>query len=185
MRNLISTLALAAAMAACGQPSATGPSEAQAQAAEAASAPAAGAEATAAERAAILAALGARASAAGQLENECGEMVTPQFLAADLGPGVGRAIAFVMEGGPNTAACYGDGPLVQLMRFNNGAWSEIYRNRGGGLIILSTQHNGGNDLADGGPGFSFPVWEFNGGTYVNANRQVPDSALNDARFLPN
>jgi hypothetical protein len=166
------------ALAACGQ--AAAPSDADAQTGGAT----ASGEVTAAERGAILAALGVNGNPA-QLENECGEMVTPQFLVADVGPGVGRAVAFVMEGGPNTAACYGDGPLVQLMRNSGGTWREIYQNRGGGIIILPTQHNGGNDFADGGPGFSFPVWEWNGNEYANANRQVPDSALSDARFLPN
>jgi hypothetical protein len=182
MRKLILIASVAAAMAACGQPATTS-SEAQAQT-NAAGAQASG-DVTAAERAAILGALSAHANAAGQLENECGEWVTPQFLPADLGAGVGRAVAFVMEGGPNTAACYGDGPLVQLMRYDGGAWREIYQNRGGGLIILPTLHNNANDMADGGPGFSFPVWEWNGTEYVNANRQVADSALSDARFLPN
>ena len=68
---------------------------------------------------------------------------------------------------------------------NNGAWGEIWRGQPGGAIILSTQHNNGNDIATGGPGFSFPVSQWNGTTYVNANRTVADSALGDARFLPN
>ena len=62
---------------------------------------------------------------------------------------------------------------------------EIWRGQPGGAIILSTQHNNGNDIATGGPGFSFPVSQWNGTTYVNANRTVADSALGDARFLPN
>lgn len=165
------------ALAACGQ--AAAPSDADAQ-------PAATGEATAAEKSAILSALQMTANAQGQVENECGELVTPQFVTADVGPGVGRAIAFVIGGGPNFLSCYGDGPLVILYRNAGGGWREIYQNRrGGGLIILSTQHNGGNDIAAGGPGFSFPVSEWNGNEYADANRAVADSALNDARFLPN
>ena len=163
------------ALAACGQAAAPGEADAQTTSAEV----------TADERTAILRAVSATANAQGQVENECGELVMPQFLVTDVGPGVGRAVAFVMTGGPNTAACYGDGPLVQLMGNAGGAWREIYQNRGGGIIVLSTTHNGGNDLADGGPGFSFPVWEWNGNEYVNANRTVADSALGDARFVPN
>ena len=79
----------------------------------------------------------------------------------------------------------GDGSLTILMRQNNGAWGEIWQGQPGGAIILSTQHNNGNDIATGGPGFSFPVSQWNGTTYVNANRTVADSALGDARFLPN
>ena len=55
---------------------------------------------------------------------------------------------------------------------NTARWRNVYMNRGGPWCILSTQHHNANDLADGGPGFSFPVWEWNGDEYVNANRQV-------------
>ncbi len=169
------------ALAACGQ--AAAPTEADAQ--TNAGAAAQSGEATAAERTAILAALNMRANARGQVENECGEMVTPQFTVADIGSGPGRVVAFTIGGGPNMLTCYGDGSLTIFMRQNNGAWSEIWQGRPGGAIILSTQHNNGNDIATGGPGFSFPVWQWNGATYVNANRTVADSALGDARFIPN
>ena len=181
MRRWISVLALAAAMAACGQPS-TATSEAQAQTG---GAPATSGEATPAERSAILAALSLSANSGGQVENECGERVTPRFQAIDLGASVGRVVGFIIEGGPNMASCYGDGPLVLLMRANGANWTQIYMNRGGPAIVLSTTHNGGNDLADGGPGFSFPVRQWNGTEYEDAHRQVADSALGDARFVPN
>jgi hypothetical protein len=168
------------ALAACGQ--AAAPGDADAQTAGAA-APATG-EATAAEKSAILAAMSLTANAQGQVQNECGDMVTPEFRTLDLGSGVGRAIAFVIGGGPSAAACYGDGPLIVVHRNAGGSWRDIYMVRGGMVIILSTQHNGGNDLAAGGPGFSFPVSEWNGTTYVHANREVGDSALGDARFVP-
>lgn len=163
------------ALAACGQ--ATAPSDAGAQTNVSA-------EATAAERTAIIAALSLRANARGQVENECGEMVTPQFTVADIGASPGRVIAFTIGGGPNMLTCYGDGALTIFMRNHNGAWSEIWQGRPGGAIILSTRHNNGNDIATGGPGFSFPVSEWNGATYVSANRSVADSALSDARFVP-
>ncbi|MGD9967827.1 MAG: hypothetical protein AB7T59_15000 [Hyphomonadaceae bacterium] len=167
----------------CGQ--AAAPADADAQTNDSAAASAQSAEVTAAERTAILSALNMRANTNGQVENECGDMVTPQFVVADVGPGVGRAIAFVIGGGPSAAACYGDGPMVMLMRQANGAWSNIYMVRGGMMIILPVRHNDANDLADGGPGFSFPVRQWNGTTYVSANREVADSALGDARFIPN
>lgn len=168
------------ALAACGQ--AAAPSEADAQTAAASAQSGA---VTSAERTAILAALSLRANAQGQVENECGDMVVPQIEPVDLGSGPGRVIMFAIGGGPSAAACYGDGPLVVFMRQNNGAWGEIWQKRGGSAIILSTQHRGGNDIAAGGPGFSFPVSEWNGTTYVYANREVADSALGDARFAPN
>lgn len=169
------------ALAACGQ--AAAPSEADAQTAGAATAQTG--DVTSTERSAILAALQMSANAQGQVENACGERVTPQFAVADVGSGPGRVVAFTIGGGPNMLTCYGDGALTIFMRQNNGAWGEIWQGQPGGAIILSTQHNGGNDIATGGPGFSFPVSQWNGTTYVAANRTVSDSQLGDARFIPN
>ncbi len=165
-------------LAACGQ--AAAPNQADAQTGGAA---AQTVGVTAAERAAILAALNLRADAQGRVENECGERVVPQFTTADIGSGPGRVIAFSIGGGPNMLTCYGY--LTILMRLNNAGWNEIWQGRPGGAITLSTQDNNGNDIARGGPGFSFPVSQWNGATYVNANRSVSDSALGDARFIPN
>lgn len=181
MRTIISATLLFA-LAACGQ--AAAPTDAGAATAAEASA-AGGAEVSDAEKSAILAALSLSANAQGLVQNECGDMVTPQFILTDLGAGVGRAVAFVIGGGPSAAACYGDGSMVQLMRHENGSWREIYQVRGGMMIILPTTHNNANDLADGGPGFSFPVWEWNGNEYAGAGREVADSALDGARFVPN
>ncbi|MCX7359662.1 MAG: hypothetical protein NT015_16175 [Alphaproteobacteria bacterium] len=168
------------ALAACGQ--ATAPTEADAQTTGAV---AQSGGITAAERTAILAALNFRANASGQVQNACEEMVTPQLSVADVGSGPGRVVAFTIGGGPNQLTCYGDGSLTILMRQTNGAWGEIWQGQPGGAIVLSTQHNNGNDIATGGPGFSFPVSQWNGTTYVDANRTVADSALGDARFIPN
>lgn len=71
-----------------------------------------------------------------------------------------------------------------VYRNADGAWREIYMLRGGVMVILSTQHRGANDIANGGPGFSFPVMEWNGAQYAPANREVSDSAMGDARFVP-
>jgi hypothetical protein len=180
MRSLATLGIIAAfAIAACGQ--AAAPSDADAQTSGGAAA--AGSEVTAAEKATILSALQLRANAQGMVENECGDMVTPEFRTLDLGSGVGRAVAFIIGGGPSTAACYGDGPLIIVYRNADGSWRNIYMQRGGMPAILTTQHHGGNDIAAGGPGFSFPVWEWNGAEYAHANREVPDSALSDARFI--
>lgn len=174
------SIAVFFALAACGQ--AAAPADADAQTGAAATA-AATTELTAADRTAILTAMSLRANAQGQVLNECGDMVMPQFFAVDLGAGVGRAVAFMIGGGESMAACYGDGPLTVIYRNTGGAWREIYQQRGGSPAILPAQHNGGNDLAAGGPGFSFPVWQWNGAEYTSANREVPDSALSDARFI--
>jgi hypothetical protein len=178
MRTFLATFAIFA-LVACGQAAAPGEADAQT------GSDVTSADVSDAEKTAILAALQTRANAQGQVENECGEMVTPQFQVADVGAGVGRAVVFAIGGGPNMASCYGDGPLVVLLRNNDGAWRQIYQVRAGSIIILPTQHGGANDLARGGPGFSFPVSQWNGTTYADANREVADSALGDARFMPN
>jgi hypothetical protein len=165
------------ALAACGQ--AAAPTEADAQAANTINT-----EVSTAEKAAILALLHMRANAQGQVENERGDLVTPEFRPLDLGSGVGRAVAFIIGGGPSAAACYGDGPLILVYRNTGNAWREIYQLRGGVMIILSTQHRNANDVANGGPGFSFPVMEWTGNTYAHANREVGDAATSDARFVP-
>lgn len=177
MRTYLAAFAILA-LVACGQ--AAAPSDADAQTGSAANA---NGEVTAADRTAILTALSLTANAQGQVRNECGDIVTPQFIPVDLGAGVGRAVAFMIGGGPSMAACYGDGPLTVIYRNTSGAWREIYQQRGGMPAILSAQHSGANDLAAGGPGFSFHVYQWNGATYEYANREVPDSALSDARFI--
>ena len=173
---------LVIALAACGPTPATKDGGAP----EGASSAPTNAEASAADKAAILEALQLTADASGQVKNECGEPVTPQYLPADVGAGIGRALLFVIGGGPNMASCYGDGPDVHLMRQTGDGWKNVYSNRGGPMVILPTQHNGANDLADGGPGFSFPVWEWNGEVYANAKRQVSDKDLgaDGVRFMP-
>lgn len=177
MRNLVVALT-ALVLAACGQ--AAAPSEADAQTNGAAGT----AEVTAADRTAILSSLQLSANAQGQVRNECGDLVTPEFRPLDLGSGVGRAVAFIIGGGASAASCYGDGPLIVVYRNAGGAWREIYQLRGGVMIILSTQHRSANDVANGGPGFSFPVMEWNGETYAPANREVSDSGLGEARYVP-
>ena len=134
--------------------------------------------------AAIFSALGLAPDAQGQVANECGEKVTPRILAAELGGAVGTAQLVAIEGGPNTAACYGDGPDLHLMRSQGEGFREIYSARGRMLIILPTPRDGVRDIADGGPGSSFPVWEWNGGEYAPAGREVGDAALSRATFLP-
>lgn len=141
---------------------------------------------TDADRAAILATLRLSADAQGQVMNECGDLTTPQFLPAELGGGVGTAILFAIGGGPTMAACYGDGPALHLMMRQAADWREIYSARGRMLIILPTSTGGVRDIADGGPGFSFPVWSWNGTVYARAGREISDAELEkmEATYLP-
>jgi hypothetical protein len=141
---------------------------------------------TDADRAAILGVLGLTASADGEIMNECGELSTPQFLPAELGGSVGTATLFAMSGGPNTATCYGDGPDLHLFRRDGASWREIYSARGRVLIILPTSTGGVRDIGDGGPGFSFPVWVWNGSAYAPADREIGNDELSgaNAKYLP-
>ncbi|MGQ0383679.1 MAG: hypothetical protein ACT4UP_03195 [Gammaproteobacteria bacterium] len=176
------------ALTACGDggtpPESEAPPEAGAPVASGAAA--AGGDAAFADHAAILRALALQAGPQGQVVNECGELVTPQFLSAELGGAVGTAILFAISGGPDLATCYGDGPGLHLMLRDGASWREIYAARGRMLAILPTTTGGVHDLADGGPGFSFPVWTWNGRVYVPAGREISDAELANAnaRYLP-
>jgi hypothetical protein len=141
---------------------------------------------TDADRAAILATMQLSADETGKVLNECGDLVTPQFLQAELGGSVGTAVLFAIGGGPSMASCYGDGPYLQLLKRENGGWRGIYTARGRMLVILPSSTGGVHDLADGGPGFSFPVWIWNGTAYTRAGREISDEELSkiEATYLP-
>ncbi|MGE0743226.1 MAG: hypothetical protein AB7O98_17965 [Hyphomonadaceae bacterium] len=170
-------------LVACGQ--AAAPTDAEAQPTGQAAAPAAGAEITDADKAAILRAIGlAAANAQGDVMNECGELSTPQYVIAPLGGGAGNGILFAMGGGPTTASCYGDGHLLYLFVRDGAGLRQVYDARGRVFVLMTSTTNGVRDIVDGGPGFSFPLWTWNGTTYEYNDRTVADSALGDATFLP-
>jgi hypothetical protein len=138
------------------------------------------------DRATILNTLGLSATPQGQVMNECDELTTPQFLQAELGGSVGMAVLFAMSGGPNIAACYGDGPDLHLLMRDGSGWREIYSARGRILIILPTSTDGVRDIGDGGPGFSFPIWSWNGTAYAPTSREISDAELSNTMvtYLP-
>ena len=139
---------------------------------------------SAADRDAILNAVSLKADAQGRVQNDCGDMITPQLLPVDLGPKVGPAVLLVMTGGPSQATCYGDGPGLTLFRRAGTSWAQIYTSRGASLLVMKEMHNGAPDLVYGGPGFSHPVYEWNGTEYLPAKREVPADKTADAVFLP-
>jgi hypothetical protein len=141
---------------------------------------------TDADRAAILKTLGLKGNPKGQVMNACDELATPQFLPAELGGRAGTATLFAIGGGPKMASCYGDGPDLHLMVRDGAGWREVYAARGRMLIILPTATAGVKDLADGGPGSTFPVWTWNGTKYAATRRSVSDAELEklDVKFLP-
>lgn len=137
-----------------------------------------------ADRASILRSLKMVADSRGQVENECSEKVTPQFLSADLGGVVGVAVLLVVEGGPNSVSCYGDGPGLTLMKREAVGWRNIYSSRGGYMAILKTQHGGVHDIAFAGPGFKHPLWTWNGTTFTLSKRTVSDAQTAGAKIFP-
>lgn len=175
----ISLALTALLMAACGQ--AAAPDSADAQPA-AAAAPAA--EVSAADRTAILTLMNTPADASGQVENECGERVTPKFETVELGGAVGAAVLLVMEGGPNAASCYGDGPGLSLWRRDGANFTNIYSSRGAMLVVMPARGNNARDLVEGGPGFEHPLYMWNGTEYAFA-RSIADQQMGDnLTYLP-
>ena len=182
MRSIaLSLAAFGFFLSACGQPA---PSNADAQTKPTASAvqSAAGLTLSDADKTAILHANHLNANAQGLVRNECGDMVTPQFIPADVG--LGNTILFVMVGGPNGGyTCYGDGPGLYLLKHEGAAWRQIYTSRGGYMIILPTMHHGAHDLAFGGPGMSFPTSYYTGTTY-GAGGEISDLPANAPTLPP-
>lgn len=168
MRSIAIAAALLA-LAACGQ--AAAPSDAEAQPAAQA-----GGALTAADRTAMLTAMNTPADRSGQVENECGEKVTPKFESIDLGGQVGATVLLVMEGGPNSVSCYGDGPGLTLFRRNGANWQMIYSSRGAMLVVLPASGANAREIVEGGPGFDHPLYRWNGTEYALA-RQVNESAM--------
>lgn len=126
------------------------------------------------ERAAMIAALQLREAPGGMVMNECEEPVEPGIYPTDLGGAVGRALLFVMGGGPNTASCYGmTGMQFHLFRKNGAAWERIFSDFGS-FAPMETRHDGVRDFAVGGPGFEFPTYQWNGKAFV-AGPTIPDT----------
>ena len=168
------SISILLALGACGQAGA--PAEAGAQTGDAL---------TDADKAAIMQTLDFRADANAQVENACGNYVTPQFSAVDLGGDVGVAHLIVVPGGDNSPTCYGDGPgALILLRRDGATFRQIYMNQGGFLAVLATQTNGVRDLAHAGPGFQHPMFTWNGNEYTPAGRAIADADMSDATILP-
>jgi hypothetical protein len=51
-------------------------------------------------------------------------------------------------------------------------------------VLLPSTTNGVHDIADGGPGFSFPLWQWNGSVYAQTGREVSDAEISGATYLP-
>lgn len=128
------------------------------------------------ERMLALAALGLDHDPDGQTINDCGEAVEPDVHAIDMGGAVGRALLIVMKGGPTTAACYGDTGMKFFLMKQDGENYKTVASDMGHFAVMETETAGVKNFAVGGPGFEFPVYEWNGRTFVSL-RTIPDTEL--------
>ncbi len=132
--------------------------------------------------AALLRAIGVEADADGRVVNACDKAVVPLIVAVDLGAASARAV--VIPGGPEAPTCYGDGPgAVHLVTLDDGGPKLVLLHLGY-IGILETETDGVRDVALGGPGFSFPVFVWDGGGYTAAGRAVADADFAAATVVP-
>ena len=137
------------------------------------------------DRMLILHALNMPPDARGRVMNASDERVAPQFFNVNLGGSVGAGVLVLVTGGPNMVTCYGDVPGVFfLMQRSGGAFHQIFTGQGY-FVILPTSHLGVHDLSIGGPGFSFPLYTWNGHAYVASSREISDTALAAGQQYPN
>lgn len=182
MRAMLVGASSLALLCACGEtesraqtPAAeAGPAAASAEK-TAASAPATElAPVTAEERALMIAALRLQEAPGGKVVNDCSEAIDPGLHAVDMGGAVGRALLFVMGGGPNSLTCYGmTGMQFRLFRAGAGEVERLHTGLGH-FAPMETRHDGVRDFTVGGPGFAFPAIEWNGAAFV-AGRSIPDT----------
>ena len=138
----------------------------------------------AADRGALLRALHLTADARGRVTNDCGEKVTPRILPANVGGAVGVAQLVIVPNGAEQATCYGDNPgAMTLMKREGASWRAIFSG-GGYIAIMTAQHGGVHDIALGGPGFSFPVYQWDGTKYAATRRNISDSEFGRYPSLP-
>lgn len=119
----------------------------------------------------------------GQVINACDEAVTPMLTPVELGGAVGTAQLLVIPGGPNTVSCYGDNPGdMHLLMADGAGWRSVF-NGGGFIMVLPDTRNDVHDFALGGPGFSFPVFQWDGVSFT-AGGEISDQDLQALGELP-
>lgn len=110
----------------------------------------------------------------GQVLNDCGESITLDFYAAQLGGSVGLAFLVALNGAPQADGCYGEtGTFFYLYR-TQGETYRLILSSGGHLAILETETNGVKDVAVRVPGNDIPAYAWSGSTYKRA-RVLPDA----------
>lgn len=143
-----------------------------------------GMQAHAAPAAADLAkAAGATITADGRIRNACDEEVTPSVAEIAFGGAVGTASLLVIPGGEAMPTCYGDVPGdMYLFVEDGGAYRQVFQG-GGYIMVLPTTQNGVHNFALGGPGTTFPVFAWDGSTFVSSG-SISNDDLSAMGTLP-
>ena len=121
-------------------------------------------------------ALGLAPDAGGQVRNMCDSTVTLEIHNVALGGAVGTGYLVVIPGGDATPACYGDAPGDMYLLVADGAGYRQVFAGAGYVTILPSQTAGVSDFTLAGPGFSFPVYRWNGTSFA-VGGEISDSDL--------
>ena len=143
-----------------------------------------GTQAHAAPAAADLAkAAGMPITASGLIRNACDEELTPSVAEIDFAGAVGTALLLVIPGGDAIPTCYGDVPGdMYLFVEDGGAYRQVFQG-GGYIMVLPTTQNGVHNFALGGPGMTFPVFAWDGSTFVSSG-SISNDDLSAMGMLP-
>jgi hypothetical protein len=98
----------------------------------------------------------------GNLVNECGNPVIPEFTTLKLRGSVGLAPTIQIGDG----MCYGDtGSRIVIFKAEKGSFTPIMNDKASEVIVLKTDHEGVADIKLGVAGKQVPVWKWNGKAY--------------------
>lgn len=128
---------------------------------------------SAADRRTLIAETGYEADDSGQVENVCGDKVSPDFAPADIGGPVGVAALVVIPNGA-TADCYDEPGDMYLMRRTAAGFHIVFADSAHLAVLASTGTDGVHDIALNRGG-SYPVYRWDGDDYVSAGRNISRS----------
>lgn len=119
----------------------------------------------------------------GRIRNACDEDVTPIVSDIDFGGAVGITSLLVIPGGEAMPTCYGDVPGDMYLFATDGeGYRQVFQG-GGYIMVLPTTQNGVHNFALGGPGMIFPVFSWDGSTFVSSG-SISNDDLSAMGTLP-
>lgn len=112
----------------------------------------------------------------GKVINGCDEPITPEVQSLNLGAALPDIVLVIMTGGDTAPGCYGAaGEEFTLVLSEQDDFSMLFSSPGY-YMPLTTQHEGVYDFAIGGPGFEYPVYQWDGAEFVLTG-SIADSEL--------